>query len=1055
MEQLQPGTGVHNLTSGMKLSGDLNIPALERALTRVVEHQTALRSVFLTGADGEPRQRVLAAQEQRIPMVDLTGIPDESLKNKAYRIAWLEARAPFDLLNGPPIRVRLLKLRETDHILLFTMHHIISDGISMGLFADELAAFYEQELNGSRAEPPETTIEYGEYVEWQLTAVGSDQLQAQIDFWRKRLAGAPQLLELPSDRPRPREQSLAGGSIPGLLPANLMKAVRQACQREGVSPFCFLLASFVALLHRYSGAEDICVAVPVAGRKHVEVEKLIGLFVSLQVARIDLSGNPQFRDLLSRVQSALLDAEANQDVPFEILVEKLQPQRSMAYHPLVQVVATGLQKHLKSGRFGPLSATPYAVGTGASRFDLSSFFTEGTGDEYWWQTDYSTALFDDSRIERMRGHFERMALAAAENPEREIGNLPLLTSAEVEQFGRWNDTRASFPAACVHELVEQQARKTPQRSAVEFEGRVLTYSDLDSQADRLASRLATAGAGPGKLVAICLERSAEMVIGLLAILKTGAGYVPMDPAYPLERLSFMMRDASIRTLLTSRGLRRELETLAEEPVYVGEDQQQPLLPRPSRTEQDPDSVAYVIYTSGSTGQPKGVCVPHRAVVNLLCSIGREPGLEADDRLLAVATISFDIAGVEVFLPLITGATVVVAGAETTADGVKLLDTISRRAITVMQATPVTWRLLIEAGWTRERARFKVRSTGEALPPELAAQLVDRSDSVWNLYGPTETTIYSTVCRIERDQPVLIGTPIQNTQCHVLDRRMQPVPVGVSGELFIGGVGVAKGYLNRIELTNERFVPDIFSAGKGAIMYRTGDEVRRHANGELEYLRRLDSQVKLRGFRIELGEIETALTKQGAVQQAVVTVREDKPGDKRLVGYIVPRLGVQVRPAELQAALKATLPEYMIPFIVVVDAFPLTPNGKVDRKRLPAPGSLADNDGERVFPRDEIERKVAEIWEDVLSVRPIAIRDNFFDLGGHSLLGAQVISRLRRTFQVEVPLRALFEEPTVAELAVAVGKAKASGALLQTPLVAKPRTSPVHDKLFTRLKDLLH
>ena len=451
-----------------------------------------------------------------------------------------------------------------------------------------------------------------------------------------------------------------------------------------------------------------------------------------------------------------------------------------------------------------------------------------------------------------------------------------------------------------------------------------------------------------------------MVIGLLAILKTGAGYVPMDPAYPLERLSFMMRDAGIQTLLTRRGLREELELLAEHPVYVGEDEQEPPLPRTSPTQQDPESLAYVLYTSGSTGQPKGVCVPHRAVVNLLTSIGREPGLDADDRLLAVATISFDIAGVEMFLPLITGATVVIAAAETAADGVKLLDTISGRAITVMQATPVTWRLLIEAGWTRESARLKVLSTGEALPPELAAQLVDRSDSVWNLYGPTETTIYSTVSRIERNKPVMIGTPVQNTRCYVLDGRMQPVPVGISGELFIGGVGVAKGYLNRVQLTNERFVPDVFSAEKGATMYRTGDEVRRHENGELEYFRRLDSQVKVRGFRIELGEIETALAKESVVQQAVVTVREDRPGDKRLVGYVVLRPGAQVRPAELQAALKATLPEYMVPFIVVLDAFPLTPNGKVDRKRLPAPGSLADDGGERVFPRDEIERTIAEI-----------------------------------------------------------------------------------------------
>ena len=426
MEQLQPGSGVYKLALGLRLTGDLNVPVLERALTRVVEHQSALRTVFMTGADSEPRQRVLPAEDQRIPVVDLTGIPDESRESKAQRIAWLEARAPFDLLNGPLLRVRLLKLREAEHILLFTMHHIISDGTSMGLFADELAAFYEQELNGTPGEAPETPIEYGEYAEWQLTAFESDHLQAQIDFWRKRLAGAPQLLELPSDRPRLRDQSLTAGSISDPLPPDLMKAVRAACQREGVTVFSFLLASFVTLLHRYSGAEDLCVAVPVAGRKQVEVENVIGLFASMQVARIDLSGNPRFRDVVSRVQSALLDCEENQDVPFEVLVEKLQPQRSMAYHPLVQVMATGLQKNLKTGRFGPVSATPYPVSNGASQFDLASFFTEGAGAEYTWQTDFSTALFDESRIERMRGHFERMAFAAAANPEQQIGGLPCL-----------------------------------------------------------------------------------------------------------------------------------------------------------------------------------------------------------------------------------------------------------------------------------------------------------------------------------------------------------------------------------------------------------------------------------------------------------------------------------------------------------------------------------------------------------------------------------------------------------------------------------------------------
>jgi amino acid adenylation domain-containing protein len=1031
LEQLEPGTKVHHLSAGLRLSGALQIPRLERALTRVLERQAVLRSVFVAAPDGEPRQRLLPPSAAVIPVSDLTRLPDQSLDSEAYRLAWLEAQAPFDLVNGPLIRVRVLKLRDTDHILLFTLHHIVSDGISVGLFTDELAAFYQQEIGAAPASLPELPLSYADYAEWQLSTIESDELQPQIAFWRNRLAGAPPVLDLPSDRPRPREQSMAGASTSGPLPDGLTSAAREVCNRHEVTPFCFFLAAFAVLLYRHSGVEDICIAVPVAGRNQLEIEKLIGLFVNLLVVRIDLSGNPRFVDVLLRTQRALLDAHANQELPFEAVVEKLQPQRSLAYHPLVQVMATSFHAPLKTGRFGPLGAKPYAVGSTASQFELSAFFIEGADRDYWWQLDYSTTLFDDSRIQRMRRHFEQLARAAAAAPEGHVGGLPLLTPADAALLAVWNDTREYLPGDCLHELVARQAQTTPQRAAVEFDGRVVLYADLDLQAERLASRLIAKGAGEGARVGICLERSAEMVIGLLAILKSGAAYVPMDPAYPIERLSFMMRDAGIRLLVTRRDLLPALEAFAEEIVYLGAQEQESSEAPLSRRPQDPESLAYLIYTSGSTGAPKGVCVPHRAVVNLLSSMSRSPGLGLDDRLLAVTTVSFDIAAMEIFLPLVTGATVVMTSADASVDGVRLLGNIVERAITAMQATPATWRLLIEAGWTRDSAQIKVLCGGEALPQDLAAQLGARSDSVWNLYGPTETTIWSGLWRVEPTRPVMIGRPIANTEFHVVDARLQPVPVGVPGELLIGGAGVAKGYWNRVELSNERFIPDTFGSPRAATLYRTGDEVRRHENGELEYLRRLDSQVKLRGFRVEPGEIESVLVRQPSVDQAVVVVRKDTPGDDRLVAYVVPSNQEEIDTAELLGTLRRTLPEYMIPFIVALEALPFTPSGKIDRQRLPAPGSLDQGAQQRIFPRDDVERRVATIWEAVLGLQPIAVRDSFFDLGGHSLLAVRVFAQIRATFGISLPLATLFHNPTIEHLAAQLqrGHSRAASTLI--------------------------
>ena len=1012
LAQLRRFDSAHNLTSGLRLSGELDVPALERAILRVVSRQHALRTVFVT-VRGEPRQSVLPVALQPIPLSDLTRLPEQSLESEAYRIARVEARRPFDLSNGPLVRVRLLKLRASEHILLFAVHHIISDGLSIGLFVDDLAAFYEEETGATPLGLLRLPVQYTDYAEWSRTALDSGELGAQLDYWRKRLSGAPHFLNLPADRSRPREQSLEVASQSCPLADDLTRGVSTICKEQQATMFSFFLAGSIILLSRYTRMEDICVGVPVSGRNQVELEGIIGLFVNLLVIRIDLSGDPRFTDILARVQRALIEAHANQDVSFEALVRELQPERSLTHHPLVQVMTTGFKAPLGSRNFGPLSAKPYAVSGGASQFDLSNYFIETAAGQFWWQIDYGTALFDHARIDRMRGHFEQLIRAIIQNPERPISRLPLLTAGEEKLMSQWNNTPAEFPAVCVHELFEEQRRVTPERTAVEFDGKCLSYSRLNDKAEQLSWRLIEAGAGPGKLVGICVERSLEMVVGLLAILKTGAAYVPLDPAYPLERLAFIMEDAGVRTLLIRRGLYPQLEHLCEFVVYVDD---RPQKQNKRCAHQEADSLAYVIYTSGSTGRPNGVAVPHRAVVNLLNSMRHKPGLDEGDRLLAVTTIAFDIAALEIFLPLAVGATIVVARVETAADGSKLLDAIRRRSITAMQATPATWRLLLAAGWTRETAQLKVLCGGESLPVDLASQLTARSDSVWNLYGPTETTIWSACYRLSNENIVPIGKPIRNTQLHVLDRHLQRVPIGIPGELFIGGAGVAKGYWNRIELTTQRFLPDPFTRNQSSVLFRTGDEVCLNASGDVEFLRRLDSQVKIRGFRIELAEVEAALARCEGVLQSAVVVREDAPGEHRLVGYVVARAGLLLLPPNLQAALRGTLAEYMIPLIVVIDRLPLTPNGKVDRGRLVSEEFAPVNSYEMLRPRDEIEYGLATIWEELLRLHPVGVRDSFFDLGGHSLLAGRLFARIQEKFGASLPLATLFHEPTIEHLA---------------------------------------
>ena len=1023
LEQLEPGTAALNISSGLRLRGELDVEALRRSAARIVARHESLRTAFLT-LRGEVFQQVSPAEEVELAENDLRAVPEELRERTAYQVACREAATPFDLQCSPLLRLRLIRLREAEHILLFTMHHLVSDGWSVGMFADELIEFYEADIQKRHSRLPSLVMQYPEYAKWQRESLDDTELLRQVQYWKTRLAGIDERLDLPADRVRPSEPSFTGGVVSVHVPAALIDTLRELAQREETTLFMLMLAAFNVLLHRYSQQEDICIGAPVAGRRLLETEALIGLFVNTVVIRTDLSRNPKFRDVLTDVRETLLEAYVNQDLPFERIVEQLQPKRSVTHNPIFQIMMGGLKEPSRSRSMAALSASQYTPGASSSLFDLTAFLIEAADGSCWWRFQYSTALFDEARIRRMAGHFQTLLAAIVQNPDRRIGDLALITREELEQLTAWNDSAASYPKRCVHELIAEQAERSPDRIAVVFQQERLTYAELHDRALRVAASLRASGARPGSPIAICLEQCLDMLVGVLGILYSGAAYLPLDPTDPPARHRFKMQESAAALLLTDHSLLRRLPGESGKRIFIEDALMAPRAKAPEI--QDPETPAYVIFTSGSTGQPKGVCVSHRALVNLLTSMRRQPGMQESDRLLAVTNLSFDISALELFLPLITGARVVMAGRDTVVDGAKLLEALRLHRITVMQATPSTWRMLVDAGWDGGSCNLKVLCGGEALPETLARELTRRSSCVWNLYGPTETTVWSSISQVKENGPVTIGRPIQNTRFYVLDRRMQRVPVGVPGELNIGGDGLASGYVNRPALTDERFVPNPFEWG--ARLYRTGDEVRYRSDGDVEYLGRLDFQVKVRGHRIELGEVEAVAAQHSGVKQALAIIREDTPGDQRLVCYVVPKRRAEVRTAELRAAMRDKLPDFMIPTVVVLDSLPVTKNGKINLLDLPLPPEETRAVQE---PRNAAEKRLLAIWKRVLRRSDIGTTDNFFELGGHSLLAMQLLSEIERGFSERLPVAAVFRAQTVEQMAALLTDHSAK---LESPVV---------------------
>ena len=1010
LNELEPNTATYNLPSAIKLSGKLQFETLRHALNEIIARYEILRTRFaVEGA--RPVQLIEPVVDLDLPVVDLVHLPATEKETELKEQLQAAARAPFDLAAGPLVRAVCFRLDEAEHVLFFMAHHSVFDGSSTGLLLSELAAIYDAFVAGEASPLAEVPVQYADYAIWQRAQLSAGELERLRTYWRAQLCGDLPILQMPTDHARPPTQSCQGSTASIELPITLAQSLTELGRKDGATLFMVLLTAFNALLHRYTSQEDFVIGTPVNGRSQTEVESAIGFFVNTLALRTDLSGQPSFRELLDRVKQTCLGAYSHQELPFERLVQELDIKRDISRTPLFQTMFAYQDTKNRDIQANDLTLSAMRIDTERSRTDFSCWVTQ-TDTGLSVVLEYCTDLFEHSTIVQLLQHYENLLEGIVDDQERPIGALPMLSQVERErQLIEWNATETPYPAQSrLHELFEAQSACTPDAIAVTCEDKKLTYEQLNQRANQLAQHLRQTGVETGTLVGICVDRSVEMLIGLLAILKAGGAYVPLDPDFPEERLSYMLADAEIPVLLTRKSLLGDLPSHEADVVCVDGDQSD-LASQSNENLQTAvaaDDLAYVIYTSGSTGKPKGVQVPHNCVVNFLTSMREKPGMTASDRLLAVTTLSFDIATLELFLPLTVGATVVIASRDIVSDGARLLETLEDSAITIMQATPATWQILIDAGWSASLP-ITVLCGGEAMLPELAAELQMRSESVWNLYGPTETTVWSTCTQIDNpDGPVLIGGPIANTQVYVLDRQMHPVPVGVAGELYIGGAGVTRGYVGQPEMTAEKFLEDPFS-NSGGPLYRTGDLARWRSTGSLEHLGRIDSQVKVRGFRIELGEIESVLSEHPTVDRVAVNVWDAAAGDQRLVAYLVISQGKTLDAITLRKHLSTRLPNYMLPqHYLALDELPLTPNGKIDRKQLPAPTGLIES-STRQPPVTPAEKLIAEIWSTLLGLDQIGRHDNFFELGGHSLLAVRAVLDLEKSTGTRIELRHILLE----------------------------------------------
>lgn len=1001
----------------------------------MVNRHEAVRSRF-EEIDGAPVCAINPVDSIKLNEIDIRDISDGGKEEEALRLISGEARRSFDLGNGSLFEPSLYVLDEDDHILLTRFHHTVFDGWSRGVFHREMAALYRSFKNGLSPEVPALPVQYGDFARWQREQLHGETLEKLLEYWMKQLREVPNVLEIPTDNSRPPVQTDNGDMQSVMYPAPLIKSLSGFSRKEKVTLFMTLLAAYEVLMYRYSGQELFAVGFPISGRTRREIENNIGFFVKTLVQRADLQGNPTFRELVKRVRESSLGAFENQDLPFDRLVEELQPERNLSYGPVFQVIFNHLNPPRTPLILDGLDVNFIQLDLKRTQTDLM-FATLMEPEGLRCFAEYNTDLFETSTILRMLGHYQRLLEGIAENPDRRISELPLIPDREYQQLVEWSGVSADYPRyKCIHHLFEAQVARKPESIAVRFEDDALTYRELNTRVNQLAHRLMELGCAPGTLVGVCLDRSFDLIVSLLAVMKSGGAYVPLDPDYPTERLKFLAADSGVKLLLTERKLEHDLSQAEVELLYI-DDEREKLgnysAENPSVSVGTEDPIC-ALYTSGSTGKPKGVILRHRSVINTLLSVNSLLSIGEDDIMLAISTVSFDASVAEFFTPLITGGQLIIAKSGVIRESELLLKQVENSNPTLMFATPVSWKVLIEAGWKGSK-QLKIIIGGEALTRDLAKQLTAMGKSLLNVYGPTEAAIYSVVHQVTpSENRIRIGRPLPNVSVYVLDGHKNRLPIGVPGELYLGGAGVAEGYINRPELTAEKFLPDPFSEIPGAKIYRTGDLVKYLSDGTLVWLARLDNQVKLRGQRIELGEIEAVLNQCQSVKKAVVIVREDRPGDQRLVAYIIPSGGDKIDPKKLRDYLVKLLPNYMVPSIFMeLSSFPLTSSKKVDRKALPAPDkSLDGHTEEYMAPRNDLERKLTEIWAKVLDVERVGVKDNFFQLGGHSLLALRLISRIKELTGQTIPLATLFKAQTVESMADMLrrgGQSAVSGSLV--------------------------
>lgn len=1043
LDRLHHGSPQYNLCSALKFKGNLNPVILENSIHELFRRHAILRVSFHED-EGRPYQQIHPEPDLKLPVIDLHGLPRDEREPQVFQRIREMVNQPFRLEEAPLFRAVLYHIDDCEYILAMVAHHLIFDGWSFGIFLKELAYYYEQftgkdHTGYSRHSLPELPIQFFDYAQWQQERFAKNELTDQLDYWKNQLSGNLEGLHLPLDKPRPAIQTFNGAKLTVVFPDHLQETLHQRAKSEGVTFYMIMVAAFYTLLYRYTGQEDMTVGAMVANRNLKMLEPLIGFFTNSLVLRANLSGEISFRELLSRVKKVTLAAYANQDIPFEKIVEELHLERDLSQNPLFQVLFSLQNIPNITPAFVGLDVNPVELNSDFARFDLAVDLWE-MNQGLTAVFEYNSDLFLPATISRMAGHYQQLLEGIAANPAGELNRYEILAPAEKRMIlEEWNNTGIDFEAGSYWiRLFELNAAQNPEAIAVTAGNQRLTYGELNQRANQLAYYLRTFHVNPEVVVGVYLERSVMMMVGLLAIHKAGGAYLPLDPIFPQKRVEYMLEDAQVPLLLTQSSL---LSTLPEsKATIISLDTLQDALANQPTQNPDlavaPSHLAYLIYTSGSTGKPKGVQIEHAALANFLQSMKSLIGIGAGDRLLAVTTLSFDIAALELFLPLTAGAEIVMAGRDEVISGELLIGKLNQHDITFMQATPATWRMLLEAGWNG-KANFHLLCGGEALPPDLAHELLKRGTRVWNVYGPTETTIWSTIAEMKPPlETVLIGTPIANTQIYILDTALNPVPVGISGELHIGGTGLARGYWKQPELTAAKFIPNPFynelnesnqnnnrrqMINNSRLIYKTGDLARFLPDGTIECLGRIDHQVKIRGYRIELGEIEAVLNQHPTVENSVVVSKELRPGEASLVAYLIPAAGVhKEKPIidELRALLREKLPEYMVPAaFVLLDAFPTTPNGKIDRKALPLPENImAQPQGQFAKPSNTMEETITQIWRETLRLDQIGVQDNFFDLGGHSLLMGQVQSKIWHTLKLKIEMLDLFKYPTISTLA---------------------------------------